>query len=115
MSGTHPDLLGHALRSIVEEALEPLTDRVAAVEDTQQRILKEAQGAARRSRSGSGAIPKLDLDRTPPWPCRCCGGLLYWRRHGDVDRATGPWICRGCHPSDLREEQVEVREVEGGR
>lgn len=56
-------------------------------------------------------FPELDLGRAPRRPCRCCGGLLYWRLRGGFDRAHGPWICRGCHPSDLREEQVEEREV----
>ena len=92
------DVLGHALRAVVEEALEPLADRVAAVEDTQQQILKVVQDAARRARSGSGDLPELctvreaagfmrvDEKTIRRWtsdgrlPCVRVGGLVRLRR-----------------------------------
>lgn len=65
MTGTHPDQRAGALRSIVEEALEPLADRVAAVEDQQKQILEVVQNTARRSGSSSRDLPGLCAVQVP--------------------------------------------------
>ena len=100
MTGAHPDLLGTALRSIVEEALEPLVDRVAAVEDTQQQILKVVQDAARRARSGSGDLPEL---------CTVRDAAQYW---GVNEKTARRWIDAGLLPSVRAGGLVRLRRAD---